>query len=437
MANIPSIEPPHGNIVVGGPGVTSGKMAQLWQRLWTQYRLLVLAVPGAVIVVGALLVFGLHSGKPTQTASSPRIQQQTAHRDAESVQSGDSAQNSSSKPDDKKTTKDTPSSSGNGSTGTSSGASGGSSGSSSGGGTSGGSGGTGGGSSPVSGWPAAYNTGYPHGLAGDTRTPVTLTPYSGPCTITAANTVINAKDITCRIVVRAANVTIKNSRIRVSNENAIYIDDVYHAIIMDTELDGQHADNSAGGISLIGDGSYTLVRVDAHGSGDIARINWGGVAIVDSYLHDPYCLQGSCHNDVTQSTDSNCTLGVDSINGTIGSTSDATGGQWCVKLVHNTMENPNTQTSNILLKADQGAIHDVLVENNLFNGGGYTVYWYDANYQISNGTIRNNRFRRAAGGGYWPNGGYFGPIASNVNDSSRWPTWTNNVWDDNGAQISF
>jgi hypothetical protein len=206
---------------------------------------------------------------------------------------------------------------------------------------------------------------------------------------------------------------------------------------MDTELDGQRADNSAGGISLIGDGSYTLVRVDAHSSGDIARINWGGVAIIDSYLHDPYCLQSSCHNDVTQSTDSSCTLGVDSINGTIASTSDSTGGQWCVKLVHNTMENPNTQTSNILLKADQGIIHYVLVENNLFNGGGYTVYWYDSGYQISNGTIRNNRFRRTAGGGYWPNGGYFGPVASNVSDSSRWPTWTNNVWDDSGAQISF
>ena len=46
------------------------------------------------------------------------------------------------------------------------------------------------------------------------------------------------------------------------------------------------------------------------------------------------------------------------------------------------------------LKADQGPIHDVLVENNLFNGGGYTVYWYDANFKSTKGTVRNNRLRR-------------------------------------------
>ncbi|MFB9185451.1 hypothetical protein ACFFX1_45650, partial [Dactylosporangium sucinum] len=43
----------------------------------------------------------------------------------------------------------------------------------------------GGGSSPtytVAGFPAAHNTGYPQGLAGDTRKKVTLTPYTGPMT---------------------------------------------------------------------------------------------------------------------------------------------------------------------------------------------------------------------------------------------------------------
>jgi hypothetical protein len=90
-----------------------------------------------------------------------------------------------------------------------------------------------------------------------------------------------------------------------------------------------------------------------------------------------------------------------------------------------------------LLKADQGAIHNVLVENNLFNGGGYTFYWYDANFQISQGIVRNNRFKRAAGGGYWPNGGYYGPLATQVSDNNRLPVWTNNVWDDNGAPINL
>lgn len=53
-------------------------------------------------------------------------------------------------------------------------------------------------------WPGNNNTGVPAGT--------TLTNYTGPCTITANNTVINARTINCGpLVVRAANVTITNS----------------------------------------------------------------------------------------------------------------------------------------------------------------------------------------------------------------------------------
>jgi hypothetical protein len=313
-------------------------------------------------------------------------------------------------------------------------------------------------------YPAEYDTGYPHGLPGDTRTPVALTAYTGPCTITAAGTVIDGKDINCRINIRASGVVIKNSRIRVSNDKALYVNDVFHAVIMDTEMDGQHTDNSTGGISLIGDGSYTCVRCNLHGSGDIARANWGGVAIVDSWLHDGYCIQTGCHNDTIQSTGwtNSCTPNVEGLPPVAGST-DTTAARYCIRVVHSRLENQNNQTSNILLKADQGAIHDVLVENNLFNGGGYSFYWYDGTAnQISAGLVRNNRFRRdtsvpcknpdgtlkavspnlgstsvPATKGYWSLGGCFGPVASNVPVTSRYPTWTNNVWDDTGAAIPF
>jgi uncharacterized membrane protein YgcG len=52
-------------------------------------------------------------------------------------------------------------------------------------------------------WPGASNTGVPNGVA--------LTNYTGPCTITTPNTVIDAKNITCQILVRADNLTIKRS----------------------------------------------------------------------------------------------------------------------------------------------------------------------------------------------------------------------------------
>jgi len=57
-------------------------------------------------------------------------------------------------------------------------------------------------------WPDASTTGVPAGT--------TLTSYTGPCTITTANTVIDAKTVNCApdgMTVRAANLVIRNSMI--------------------------------------------------------------------------------------------------------------------------------------------------------------------------------------------------------------------------------
>ncbi|MET7395566.1 hypothetical protein ABZS66_18960, partial [Dactylosporangium sp. NPDC005572] len=97
----------------------------------------------------------------------------------------------------------------------------------------------------VAGFPAANNTGYPQGLAGDTRKKVTLTPYTGPMTITVAGTVIDGKDINGHLEIKAKNVTIRNSRIRVANVQAVTsTDDNANLRIEDTEIDGQGKDAS-------------------------------------------------------------------------------------------------------------------------------------------------------------------------------------------------
>jgi hypothetical protein len=257
------------------------------------------------------------------------------------------------------------------------------------------------------GYPSAATTGYPHGLAGDPRRPVTLTPYTGPMTITAAGTVIDGKDITGQVAIRAHNVVIRNSRIRTSNTGAIDTrDNGNNLLVEDTELDGQGRDASAGGLALVGYTGYTLRRVNAHGSGDILRTD-GVAAVYDSWLHDPSGA-GSAHDDVIQSTNATS-----------------------IRIVHNRLENQHTQTSCILLKADLGPISDVVVDGNLLNGGGYTFYWYDANYRISNGRVTHNRFQRAPQG-FWPKGGYYGPNATQAQTA---PVWTDNAWYDTGAQI--
>jgi len=263
----------------------------------------------------------------------------------------------------------------------------------------------------VAGYPAAHNTGYPQGLSGDTRKKVTLTPYTGPMTITVAGTVIDGKDINGHIEIKAKNVTIRNSRIRVVNVQAVTsTDDNANLRIEDTEIDGQLKDASTGGIALIGRTGFTLLRVNAHGSGDILRIDGRGT-VQDSWLHDPNGIGSAQHNDVIQSTNA-----------------------IYIRILHNRLENQHTQTSCILLKADIGSISDVVVDSNLMNGGGYSFYWYDANYKITNGKVTNNKFMRQSGGGFWPKGGYYGTQAF---QASQLPSWSNNTWNDSGQQINM
>jgi hypothetical protein len=273
-------------------------------------------------------------------------------------------------------------------------------------------------------FPGAYNTGVPHGLPGDTRpkiidNPKNLPAYTGPMTITQDGTVIDGKKVTGRLVIQAKNVVIKNSYLSnnmgADSENNVVQtkNDSANLLIQDSEIEGIN-DISGGGTPAVSRTGYTLLRVNVHGSGDLTRIDGRGT-IQDSWLHDP---QGESslgnpdgqHHDVIQST--NATY---------------------IRILHNTLHNAYNQTSNILLKADIGTISDVIVDGNLMNGGGYTFYWYDGgNYKISNGRVTNNRFMRQAGGGVWPKGGYYGTHAINATTN---PTWTNNVWDDTGAQI--
>ena len=72
-------------------------------------------------------------------------------------------------------------------------------------------------------WPGPQNTGYPKGLAGDSRAPVTLTTYTGPTTIRSCGVVIDSKIVNGTILVQAGNgtrsastpcVTIKNSLVK-------------------------------------------------------------------------------------------------------------------------------------------------------------------------------------------------------------------------------
>jgi hypothetical protein len=103
-------------------------------------------------------------------------------------------------------------------------------------------------------FPGPETTGVPAGT--------NLTPYSGPCTITQANTVIDSKTVNCYLEIRAANVVIRNSRIN----GRVWIDSPgpnYSFTITDSTVDaGEVNGTSNDGNKAIGKSHFTAVRVE-------------------------------------------------------------------------------------------------------------------------------------------------------------------------------
>lgn len=123
-------------------------------------------------------------------------------------------------------------------------------------------------------WPGPQNTGYPKGLPGDVRTPVTLTNYTGPQVITSCGVVIDKK-ITPWLNINVGNgthskdtpcVTIKNSWVK----GIVFSDDSSYGpvLIEDTEIDSDgdlpYAENA-------GRYNYFVYRVNSHGGQGVIK----------------------------------------------------------------------------------------------------------------------------------------------------------------------
>ncbi|MGO4681155.1 DUF4082 domain-containing protein [Microbacterium sp. 2MCAF23] len=145
-------------------------------------------------------------------------------------------------------------------------------------------------------WPGPQNTGYPHGLPGDTRAPVTLTPYTGPTTITSCGVVIDSKIVNDTIIVQAGNgttskdtpcVTIKNSLVKgvIYSEQASY----GPVVIQDTEV---HPSDLPWWEN-IGRSNFFAYRVNSHGGEGVIKCDTHCEA-ADNWVHGMQ-LGGSYH----------------------------------------------------------------------------------------------------------------------------------------------
>jgi hypothetical protein len=255
--------------------------------------------------------------------------------------------------------------------------------------------------------PNASCTGVPPGT--------NLSDYTGPCTISVANTVIDSKIVNCsRLTVQAAHVTIKNSKV---NTN-IWLDQdmsgsaTWSMAVIDTEVDAGPHD-----IPAICCGKYTVTRVNAHGGHNGAQCENRDsyCTITDSYLHGQYMPPGSTWH----------------LGGFLSDGSDN------ITLTHNTIvcdhpvDHGEGCTGDINLIPNFAPVSGALIENNLLGantGSAYCTFGGEKStspYPHSDHVVyRNNVFERGTNGRCAD----YGPVTFfNINNPGN--EWVNNRWD--------
>lgn len=253
------------------------------------------------------------------------------------------------------------------------------------------------------GFPDATNTGY-------APTGVTLTPYTGPLTITKAGTVIDGKLISGQLRIAADNVTVRRSKVVWPHADchgdcwAVVIGSDSGTVVEDVEVDGNGGTCYVG---VLGGGANVVRRVNVHGCGDYFRPD-AGLTIEDSYGHDEWrgAFDGRCvdqtHNDGVQDT-----------------------GHSHVTLRHNTLVLPTNyvgcpgaEVNNVVtISSEDGPPSDVVIDHNLLDGGGWAIRLAPS---ATNVRITDNQFgRHSEYGVFQDEGGQY--------------TASGNIWDDTGA----
>jgi hypothetical protein len=254
---------------------------------------------------------------------------------------------------------------------------------------------------PSGSFPNASNTGVPAGTA--------LSAYTGPCTITVANTVIDAQTVTCGTLTITANTTITRSKVNgvVDNSSGATLN------ISDTEIDGGHDNQPALGFDHI-----NASRLNVHGARQSSTCS-DYCVIQDSWFHGQYLQPGSNWH----------------VNGWISN------GGTNVTLRHNTLAcEPGDNgvgggcTGPAAAFGDFGPLANITFDRNLFvaGPGSYCLYaGYDPSKPYgSNSTnivVTNNVFQRGANGKC----AYYGAVAAFMPGSGN--IFANNTWDDGTA----
>jgi len=258
------------------------------------------------------------------------------------------------------------------------------------------------------GFPDATNTGVPAGLA--------LTRHNGNL-LMQANSHYDAMDIRGCVRVVGSNSSLSRSRVLASCDYMaidVEADGISNVLFEDVEIDVSGMGDNMN-IRALSGGGFTARRVHWHGGADCVHFS-SDVTIEDSFCELPKLpssYPGDPHLDGFQST-----------------------GGSNVLIRHNTIRNPNSDTSAILsgTSPDLPRQFHVRIIGNLMAGGGWTVYCNAHGQRPASTTeFRDNRISRSyvTFPGINPRGGYWGPMT----DCKGVPGVETTVWDEDGTQI--
>lgn len=229
------------------------------------------------------------------------------------------------------------------------------------------------------GYPDETNTGVPVG---------TVLTDSGSLIITEDGSIVENLSILGSVSVIANNVTIRNCHIICDGTYALENSGT-NLVVEDCEIEGSNELV----VTSIGPNDYTIRRSNLHGAADGAKAN-SNVLIEDCFIHD-LGVGVSTQNDGTQTT-----------------------GGANVTLRHNTYRLGNQLgliNACIQLGNENGANSNWLIEDNLLDGGGWTINTGSSPETNTNMRILHNRFTRRAeyGAGFVLGSTWFGNYYDN------------------------
>lgn len=235
-----------------------------------------------------------------------------------------------------------------------------------------------------------------------TTGPVGRLRPSGPITADQPGQVVENVDVDCEINVVAPGVTIRNTRVHCAHDAEWLI--VLRNDAGTTTIDGVAIERVGStalvkkGVYQVGEGPVDMKFSRITGTQDACLCASGEIS--DSFIQVGAKI-GDFHNDGIQS-----------------------GGGSGFVIRHNTVFNPNSDTSAIALFEEFSPQRDILVDRNLLAGGGYTIYAGAGTRSPANVRITNNVWSRR----FFPAGGRFGAVTAWC---GRCPgaVWARNRWE--------